>query len=175
MDGSWTLEPSEQVCARARIEPTWTPERIASLVQLWEEVVTTAEIGRRVGVSKNAVIGQVHRIGLVPRVVKETPPPRRNVFNLPAGLHVAVSHPTDNDFHFYGGRPAAGKPIASTTPPSPTSKAEGKATGNPADLQDPSLWEAEQVRSVSGVVLKHLTRPRRWRLDHSPLRERVRD
>ena len=80
-----------------------------SLVALWEEGVTTAEIGR--GRSQNAVIGKVHRIGLVPRVVKETPPPRRNVFEFtgPACMW-PIGHPTDNDFHFCGGRPAAGKP-----------------------------------------------------------------
>ena len=85
MDGSWTLEPSEEICAPApmqapQVEPTWTEERIEQLTRLWEEGVTTAEIGRRIGVSKNAVIGKVHRIGLVPRVVKELPPPKRNVF-----------------------------------------------------------------------------------------------
>jgi GcrA cell cycle regulator len=111
MDGSWTLEPNEVASELARIEPTWTPERMARLVQLWEEGVTTAEIGRRIGVTKNAVIGKVHRIGLVPRVVKEAPPPRRNVFDFTGPVCMwPVGHPTDNDFHFCGGRPVAGKP-----------------------------------------------------------------
>jgi GcrA cell cycle regulator len=112
MDGSWTLELSEEeACAPVRVEPTWTPERIAQLKLLWEEGVTTAEIGRRVGVTKNAVIGKVHRIGLVPRVVKEAPPPRRNVFEFtgPACMW-PIGHPTDADFHFCGSRPTAGKP-----------------------------------------------------------------
>jgi hypothetical protein len=51
MDGTWTLEPSEEACAPERIELTWTAERIESLTKLWEEVVTTAEIGRRIGVT----------------------------------------------------------------------------------------------------------------------------
>jgi GcrA cell cycle regulator len=112
MDGSWTLEPSDAVlCEPVRAEPTWTPERIAQLKQLWEEGVTTAEIGRRIGVTKNAVIGKVHRIGLVPRVVKEAPPPRRNVFEFtgPACMW-PIGHPNDDDFHFCGGRPVSGKP-----------------------------------------------------------------
>ena len=53
------------------MDVTWTPERIEQLTTLWEEGITTAEIGRRIGVTKNAVIGKVHRIGLVPRVVTE--------------------------------------------------------------------------------------------------------
>jgi GcrA cell cycle regulator len=111
MDGSWTLEPIAELDTPARIEPTWTPERIALLKLLWDEGVTTAEIGRRIGVSKNAVVGKGHRIGLVPRIVKEAPPPRRNVFEFTGPACVwPIGHPNDEDFHFCGCRPAAGKP-----------------------------------------------------------------
>ena len=58
---------------------TWTDERITQLTLLWDEGVTTAEIGRRIGVTKNAVIGKVHRLGLVPRVITQKPAPRRKV------------------------------------------------------------------------------------------------
>ena len=112
MDGTWTLEPSEaEICAPACVEPTWTPERMARLVALWEEGVTTAEIGRRIGVTKNAVIGKVHRIGLVPRVVTDKPAPRRNVFDFTGPVCMwPIGHPGEDDFHFCGGRPIAGKP-----------------------------------------------------------------
>ena len=63
MDGVWTLEPSEEVCAPERVELTWTPERIEALTKLWEEGVTTAEIGRRIGVTKNAVIAVLSEPG----------------------------------------------------------------------------------------------------------------
>jgi GcrA cell cycle regulator len=90
---------------------TWTPERIEALTRLWEEGVTTAEIGRRIGVTKNAVIGKVHRIGLTPRVITQKPPPRRNVFDFtgPACMW-PVGHPGEDDFHFCGEHPIAGKP-----------------------------------------------------------------
>jgi GcrA cell cycle regulator len=111
MDGTWTLEPSEEACAPERVELTWTPERIEALTRLWEEGVTTAEIGRRIGVTKNAVIGKVHRIGLVPRVVKEAPAPRRNVFDFNGAVCMwPIGHPGDEDFHFCGTPPAGGKP-----------------------------------------------------------------
>ena len=116
MDGSWTLEPSEEICAPApmqapQVEPTWTDERIEQLTRLWEEGVTTAEIGRRIGVSKNAVIGKVHRIGLTPRVITEKPAPRRNVFEFTGPACMWPSgHPSDDDFRFCGDRPTAGKP-----------------------------------------------------------------
>ena len=119
MDGSWTLEPTDVVVVpESKDEPavpsrveTWTPERIAELTRLWEEGVTTAEIGRRIGVTKNAVIGKVHRIGLVPRVVKETAPPRRNVFDFTGAVCMwPIGHPSDDDFHFCGARPLGSKP-----------------------------------------------------------------
>jgi len=45
----------------------WTPDRIKMLIALWEEGLPTSEIGRRMGVTKNAVVGKVHRLGLKKR------------------------------------------------------------------------------------------------------------
>lgn len=45
----------------------WTPERINTLIALWEEGLPTSEIGRRLDVTKNAVVGKVHRLGLPKR------------------------------------------------------------------------------------------------------------
>lgn len=46
----------------------WTPARISTLIALWTEGVSTIEIGRRLDVTKNAVVGKVHRLGLPKRV-----------------------------------------------------------------------------------------------------------
>ena len=46
---------------------TWTPERIATVTRLWDEGLTTAEIGRAIGMSKNAIVGKAHRLQLPPR------------------------------------------------------------------------------------------------------------
>jgi GcrA cell cycle regulator len=103
----------EAVVEEPAAEPveTWTPERIEMLTRLWEEGITTAEIGRRIGVTKNAVIGKVHRIGLTPRVITQKPPPKRNVFDFtgPACMW-PIGHPGEEDFHFCGEHPVAGKP-----------------------------------------------------------------
>ncbi len=45
----------------------WTNEAIARLKQLWAEGLSTAEIGRRMGVSKNAIVGKAHRLMLESR------------------------------------------------------------------------------------------------------------
>lgn len=45
----------------------WTTESIDRLRALWAEGHSTAEIGRRMGVSKNAVVGKAHRLQLPAR------------------------------------------------------------------------------------------------------------
>ncbi len=45
----------------------WADETIVRLRELWDEGHSTAEIGRRLGVSKNAVVGKAHRLDLPAR------------------------------------------------------------------------------------------------------------
>ncbi len=45
----------------------WSEDVIAKLRVLWTEGHSTAEIGRRLNVSKNAVVGKAHRLDLPPR------------------------------------------------------------------------------------------------------------
>jgi len=62
----------------------WTEELIARLRALWDEGHSTAEIGRILGISKNAVVGKAHRLNLPARpspIRRETnaePRPRRH-------------------------------------------------------------------------------------------------
>jgi GcrA cell cycle regulator len=65
----------------------WNEEAIVRLRALWSEGHSTAEIGRRLGVSKNAVVGKAHRLDLPARPSPirrdgngggaRRPPPRR--------------------------------------------------------------------------------------------------
>ena len=45
----------------------WSDAVILSLRTLWDEGLSTAEIGRRLGVTKNAVVGKAHRLDLPAR------------------------------------------------------------------------------------------------------------
>ena len=45
----------------------WNEDRVGALRRLWDEGHTTAEIGRRLRVSKNAVVGKAHRLDLPAR------------------------------------------------------------------------------------------------------------
>jgi GcrA cell cycle regulator len=62
----------------------WTDEVIDQLRALWAEGHSTAEIGRRLGVTKNAIVGKAHRLDLAarPSPIRREPdaaPPRRSV------------------------------------------------------------------------------------------------
>jgi GcrA cell cycle regulator len=63
----------------------WNEETIARLRALWNEGHSTAEIGRRLGITKNAVVGKAHRLNLparpspIRRSSGEGRPPRRSV------------------------------------------------------------------------------------------------
>lgn len=48
-------------------DANWTDELIARLRALWAEGHSAAEIGRRMGISKNAVVGKAHRLDLPAR------------------------------------------------------------------------------------------------------------
>lgn len=45
----------------------WTAKRVGALIAYWNRGLSANEIGRRLSVTKNAVIGKVHRIGLQKR------------------------------------------------------------------------------------------------------------
>lgn len=49
--------------------PSWTDERVELLRRLWEEGLSASQIAAQLtGVTRNAVIGKVHRLGLSGRV-----------------------------------------------------------------------------------------------------------
>jgi GcrA cell cycle regulator len=107
---------------------TWTPERVAAVTRLWNEGLTTAEIGRMIGVSKNAVVGKAHRLQLparpspikrgksvrpkhtvaVPRPAKPRPVQQFTVGN--AACKWPIGHPDEPGFHFCGERALVSKP-----------------------------------------------------------------
>ena len=43
---------------------SWNDENVARLKELWDQGLPTAQIGKLLGFTKNAVVGKAHRIGL---------------------------------------------------------------------------------------------------------------
>ena len=94
---------------------TWTAERIAALERLWATGATTAEIGRRLDITKNAVVGKAHRLGLpgrpspIKREAHKAPPPAVVDMHGPP-CQWPFGDPGDEDFHFCGAPALAKRP-----------------------------------------------------------------
>lgn len=101
----------------------WTPEITAALIALWDEGLPTAEIGQRLGITKNAVIGKVHRLGLTKRASpikgtvpgrKPRPAPSADVIRLdrlgPGMCSWPEGDPGSEEFRFCGKKAVPGKP-----------------------------------------------------------------
>jgi GcrA cell cycle regulator len=57
---------------------SWTDERVSVLKNLWAEGLSASQIAKQLGggVTRNAVIGKVHRLGLAGRATPSRPPKR---------------------------------------------------------------------------------------------------
>lgn len=93
----------------------WTPEKIATLIALWNDELPTSEIGRRLGITKNAVIGKVHRLGLPkrrPTVCEDIEDPQViRLDSLTSGMcSWPMGNPGEDGFHFCGAPSVASKP-----------------------------------------------------------------
>ncbi len=118
----------------------WTDEQVEELKRLWNEGLTTGDIGKALGVSKNAVVGKAHRLGLNSRPspirrgdeeagAEEAPAPEPKETKKVSGKREKpkeklftvndltsnscrwpIGDPKDEDFHFCGKEALPGKP-----------------------------------------------------------------
>ena len=71
---------------------SWTDERVTVLKKLWLEGLSASQIAKQLGgVTRNAVIGKVHRLGLSGRAAPSQP--ARAVFKAPRAPRPASSTP----------------------------------------------------------------------------------
>lgn len=57
---------------------TWTDDRVQTLARLWRDGLSASQIARDLGgVTRNAVIGKIHRLGLSGRATPHLPGARR--------------------------------------------------------------------------------------------------
>lgn len=102
----------------------WTDERIDQLKAMWEKGMTASQIADELGgVSRNAVIGKAHRLGLQsrPSPVKATETPRKKV--------------------------VAKKPVAAAPPPRRLEEEEPKAAAPVAPAPRPAPVEASPAQA----------------------------
>lgn len=100
----------------------WTDQVILRLRALWAEGLSTAEIGRRLGVSKNAVVGKAHRLHLSPR---------------PSPIRPST------------GIPGANRVVPASAPPPEPAAADDHAPPEPLALADTSAVVERPVERVA--------------------------
>ena len=49
---------------------TWLPAKIVTMRRMWDDGASAAEIGRAIGMTRNAVLGKVHRLGMATHKTK---------------------------------------------------------------------------------------------------------
>jgi GcrA cell cycle regulator len=109
---------------------SWTDDRIAKLKKYWDAGFSASQIADKLGggVTRNAVIGKAHRLGLKsrPSPVKQDKPkpkaaaPKKAKPEKPARITLLdltermckwpCGHPGDEDFHFCGKKAVPGLP-----------------------------------------------------------------
>ncbi len=110
----------------------WDDETIRHLRDLWAQGLSTAEIGRRLSVSKNAIVGKAHRLDLDARpspIRREPikPPPDRSVLYprmagptlppLASASPPPVAHPVSNIQPLRSPPVEAPRPVMPMPPP----------------------------------------------------------
>ena len=104
----------------------WTEDRLTDLTRLWTEGLSITQIGLALGVSRNAVVGKVHRMGLPKRqspIVKSDKPrvpkaPIERRRTVPLSLEQwdrntcswPIGDPKSESFSFCGDHVAPGRP-----------------------------------------------------------------
>lgn len=92
----------------------WTDEKVKLLVQYWEAGQSITQIGKQLGMTRNAVVGKAHRIGLA----KRASPIMRT--DKPAQPRPAASH---------GGGGGSGGGEVHRAPPAPRAPVQVKEEG----------------------------------------------
>ena len=113
---------------------SWTEDRVEELKKLWAEGHSASQIAKQLGgVTRNAVIGKVHRLGLSGRATPSRPVkrPPRLARPKPAPARVVKEAPATT------GNDAATTPaVRSTAPSLPPLKLESGETPNVLNIRD---------------------------------------
>lgn len=125
---------------------SWTDERIENLRKMWEKGLTASQIAEELGgVSRNAVIGKAHRLGL-----KSRPSPvKAGDAGKPAKAQPATPRPATTVAAPPPPRPVAPAVRVSAPPPPPPAPVATVAAQPPAETATPSIKpEAPRVVSI---------------------------
>ena len=92
---------------------SWTEEQVSTLQLLWAEGLSASQIAQRLGtVTRNAVIGKAHRLGLAsrPSPIKSDHPIVRRAKHKGPSCQWPIGDPSAQDFKFCGAPIEPGRP-----------------------------------------------------------------
>ena len=141
----------------------WTDERIAALKQYWEEGRSASQIAEILGegLSRNAVIGKAHRLGLASR-----PSPLKTGESRPAEARQAArAEPKAAP------KAAAARPQPAPSAPAPAPVAAAPAT--PAATAAPAPRETPPVADPAPPAARQAPRPKGARVTLLDLNDRI--
>jgi GcrA cell cycle regulator len=131
----------------------WTPERLATLRAEWATGASTAEIGRRMGITKNAVVGKARRMELPAR---EAPanivsPKSWGVVSRPAAFNPELSRAR----HMKAASPS--RPRAASNSGALSSGVERQASSRPERNLPGAVAETQPRRVFSHKQCQYIT------------------
>ncbi len=91
----------------------WTDTLQVRLRELWAQGLTASQIAAELSVTRNAVIGKAHRLGLSgrPSPIRHAGPPKLTLVALKERMcRWPVGHLGEPDFHFCGGEARPNSP-----------------------------------------------------------------
>ena len=123
----------------------WTEEMVETLKKLWDEGVTTGEIGRRLNISKNSIVGKVHRLGLSGRpspIKKKSDKPAKEPTNKPDKPAKEKKTATKTT-----------KPAAKTTTPAAKTTKEIKKETKPETTITPNINTPKPISTETQKII----------------------
>lgn len=129
---------------------TWTEERVERLTQLWQEGRSASHIAAELGgVSRNAVIGKVHRLGLSGRGKPQPQAPAASKAR-PRGGDQRGEGPRGEAQH---GAPAASAPAEAAPKPQPMVAGANALSVAPETIAEAAHAPAPARRPAADVVV----------------------
>ena len=135
----------------------WTEDRVATLTKLWADGLSASQIAKQLGgVTRNAVIGKVHRLGLSGRA-KPTKP--KTASTAAKGAGAAPRSSSSKSGSSKAGPSKTGGRAASPAPATAASKSAKSASGGKPKLTVPTEapTEAKPLKDGSYATILTLT------------------
>jgi GcrA cell cycle regulator len=129
---------------------SWTDERVETLKRMWAEGQSASQIAKELGgVTRNAVIGKVHRLGLSNRVIGDAAKPSSADPVAEAPAPRAADLPEPEDVVRPAVQPERPRPVPVAQPAAP---AEPAVTPEPDDTPDPEPRPAPPVHQRRAII-----------------------